>query len=152
MEVRTDSATILSWLNAIVVESRTIRTKGEGEMIIKQRLEILRQLIAEFGLKMKAVFVPSEKNMADPLTRASKKWLIKEENEVLVCCLGIKKLEELHSMHHMGVGRTLCLVQKVDPLIKREEVRRVVRNCIGCHSIDPAPTIHDPGEIGTITN
>ena len=35
MEVRTDSATVLSWVNSIVEESRRIWTKGAGEMIIK---------------------------------------------------------------------------------------------------------------------
>ena len=152
MEVRTDSATVLSWINSTVEESGRIRTKGAGEMIIKRRLGILRQLIDEFELQIKAVFVPSEKNKADALTRVNKNWLIKEENEFPTCCLGINKLQELHGMHHMGVDRTLYLVRKVDPLIKREEVQRVVRECTRCQSIDPAPTVHDPGEIGVTTN
>ena len=88
----------------------------------------------------------------DELTQVNKKWLVKEENVVSIGCLGIKELEELHCMHHMGVDRTLYLVRKVDPLIKRKKVWRVVKNCIRFQSIDPAPTIHDPGEIGTTTN
>ena len=60
MQVRTGSATVLSWVNSIVQEIRRIQTKGSGEIIIKWRLGILRQLIAEFGLKMKAVFVPKQ--------------------------------------------------------------------------------------------
>ena len=55
-------------------------------------------------------------------------------------------------MHHMGVERTLYLVRKVDPHIKQEEVQKVVKNCIRCQLIDPAPNIHDPGEIGTLKN
>ena len=56
-------------------------------------------------------------------------------------------------MHHMGGGeRTLYLVRKVDPHIKREEVQKVVKNCVRCQSIDPVPNIHDPGEIGTSKN
>ena len=46
----------------------------------------------------------------------------------------------------------LYLVQKVDLLIKKEEVQRMIRKCIRCQSIDLAPTIHDPGEIGTTIN
>ena len=80
-----------------------------------------------------------------------KQWLVEKE-EVLVCCLGIGELEELHGMHHLGVERTLYLVWKVDPHIKQEEVQKVVKNCIRCQSIDPAPNIHDPGEIGTAKN
>ena len=67
MEVRTDSATVLSWVNSIMEEIRRIRTKGAGEMIIKWRLGILRQLLAEFELKMKAVLVLSKKNKVDAL-------------------------------------------------------------------------------------
>ena len=55
-------------------------------------------------------------------------------------------------MHHMGVERTLYLVWKVDSHIKWEEVQKVVKNCVQCQSIDPAPNIHDPGEIGTLKN
>ena len=55
-------------------------------------------------------------------------------------------------MHHMGVERTLYLVRKVDPHIKREEVQKVVKNCVRCQSIDSSPNIHDPGEIGTSKN
>ena len=55
-------------------------------------------------------------------------------------------------MHHMGVERMLYVVRKVDPHIKREEVQKVVKNCIRCQSIDPAPNIHDPGKIGTSKN
>ena len=55
-------------------------------------------------------------------------------------------------MHHMGVERMLYLVRKVDLHIKREEVQKVVKNCVRCQSIDPTPNIHDPGEIGTSKN
>ena len=55
-------------------------------------------------------------------------------------------------MHHMGVERTLYLVQKVDPHIKQEEVQKVVKKCVRCQSIDPAPNLHDPGEIWTSKN
>ena len=49
-------------------ENGRIRTKGAGEMIIKRRLGILGELISEFKLQIKAVFVPSERNKADALT------------------------------------------------------------------------------------
>ena len=51
-----------------------------------------------------------------------------------------------------GGERTLYLVRKVDPHIKREEVQKVVKNWVRCQLIDPAPNIHDPGEIGTSKN
>ena len=72
--------------------------------------------------------------------------------EVPVCYLGIGELEELHGMHYMGVERRLYLMWKVDLHIKREEVQKVVKNCVRCQSINLAPNIHDPGEIGTSKN
>ena len=68
IEIRTDSATVLSWVTSTVEESGRIRTKGAGEVIVKWRLGILGELISEFKLQIKAVFVPSERNKADALT------------------------------------------------------------------------------------
>ena len=124
--------------------------KGAGKLIVKRRLEILGVLISEFKLQIKAVFVPWERNKADVLTRIKKQWLVEKE-QVPVCCLGIGELEELHGMHHMGMERTLYLVQKVDPHIK-QEVQKVVKKYVWCQSIDPTPNIHDPEEIGTSKN
>ena len=149
IEIRTDSAMVLSWVTSTVEESGRIQTKGAGEVIVKRRLGILGELISEFKLQIKAVFVPSERNKADALTRIKKQWLVEKE-EVSVCCLG--ELEELHGMHHVGVERTLYLVWKVDPHIKREEVQKMVKNCVQCQSINLAPNIHDPREIGTLKN
>ena len=72
IEIRTDSATVLSWVTSTVEESGRIRKKGAGEVIVKQRLGILEELISEFELQIKAVFVPSERNKADALTRIKK--------------------------------------------------------------------------------
>ena len=69
IEIRTDSATVLNWVTSTVEESGRIRTKGAGEVIVKRRLGILGELISEFKLQIKAVFVPSERNKADALTR-----------------------------------------------------------------------------------
>ena len=69
IEIRTDSDTVLSWVTSTVEESGRIRKKGAGEMIVKQRLGILAELISEFKLQIKVVFVPSERNKADPLTQ-----------------------------------------------------------------------------------
>ena len=61
--------------------------------------------------------------------KKKKRLDIKKEDEVPVQCLGTGELE-LHGMHHMRVDRTLYLVQKVDPLVTREKVQSVVRNCM----------------------
>ena len=139
---------VLSWVTST---GEWKNTKGAGEVIVKQRLGILGDMMSEFEQQIKAVFVPSERNKVDVLTQIKKQWLVEKE-EVPVCCLGIGELEELHAMHHMGVERMLYLVRKVDLHIKREEVQKVVKNCVRCQSIDPTPNIHDPGEIGTLKN
>ena len=73
IEVRIDSTMVLSWVTSKVEESGRIRTKGAGEVIVKRRLGMLGELISEFKLQIKAVFVPSERNKADALTWIKKK-------------------------------------------------------------------------------
>ena len=146
----TDSATVLSWVNSTVEESGRICTKGVGEIIVRQRLKILKEVIFKFGLWLKAVLVPSEKNKADTLTQVNKnKWLdIKKEDEVPVCCLGTRELEELYVPH--GSEKNFIFS---------------VKSCLSCRkgrspeygqelhqmSVDLSPSIHDLGEI-EITN
>ena len=72
IEIRTDSATVLSWVTSTVEEGGRIRTKGAGKVIVKWRLGILGEFISEFKLQIKTVFVPSERNKADMLTRIKK--------------------------------------------------------------------------------
>lgn len=83
IEVRTDSAMVAGWLRSLLSAEKRIRTKGASEMIVKRRLGILQELMEVCDLKLNAVFVPSEKNKADALTRVKKAWLgvPKEENE-----------------------------------------------------------------------
>lgn len=150
VDVRTDSATVLGWLKSVVTEEKRVRTKGASEMIVKRRLGILRELKDVYGLKLCVVFVPSEKNKADALTRVKKAWLgvpAETKEAAMVCCVGAPSVKELHQMHHMGVDRTLFVARKVDPAVTRDNVRQVVRLCDRCQSIDPAPTVHESGEI-----
>ena len=72
IKIRTDLATVVSWVTSKVEESGRIRTKGAGEVILKRRLGILGELISEFKLQIKAVFVPSERNKPDALTQIKK--------------------------------------------------------------------------------
>ena len=151
VEVRTDSATVFSWVQSVITAEKRVRTKGAAEMIIKRRLGNLSELLSEYGLALRMTLVPSEKNKADVLTRVKRAWLkAPEESEARgtkVCCAGALGLREGHSVHHMGVERTLYLARKLDPAVTREAVRQVVRGCDRCQSIDPAPIVHEAGEI-----
>ena len=96
--------------------------------------------------------MPTKKNRADVLTRVKKEWLmvpedVSAQSQSPVCCTGVLNIKELRGMHHMGVDRTLFLARKVDPMVTREAVRRVVSGCERCQSIDPAPVVHERGEI-----
>lgn len=157
VEVRTDSASVYGWMKATLSAEKRIRTKGAAEMIVKRRLGILKELVEVYDLNVCPVFVPSEKNKADVLTRVKKGWLKgapldREEEETAVCCVGTPSVKELHQMHHMGVDRTLFMARRVNPAVTREEVRRVVRRCERCQVIDPAPQVHDPGRLSVEDN
>ena len=155
IELRTDSVTVHGWVNTVITEEKRVRTKGASEMVVKRRLGILRDLINEFGLTMKVIFVPSSKNKADILTRVRKSWLTAKgvDSEEEFCCVGANvDLRKMHDIHHMGVERTLYLAHKVDPTITKDAVRKVVQSCQQCQSIDPAPSTHIAGEVSVKEN
>lgn len=146
IEIKTDSATVASWVRSAVTGDRRIKTKGAAEMLIKRRLGALEDLITEFHLKVSVMLVPSEKNKADVLTRVKKAWLQEGKSICSICCAG-EEVKELHDMHHFGQERTLFLAREVNPEITKEEVREVVENCGECQSIDPRPSRHEAGEL-----
>ena len=55
-------------------------------------------------------------------------------------------------MHHLGVDRSLDLARKVDPTVTRQSIQRVVKGCEQCQKIDPAPMVHEEGEIWVTGN
>ena len=155
IEIKTDSVTVHGWMKSVITEERRLRTKGAAEMIVKRRLGILRDLINEFGLKLSVTIVPTAKNKADALTRVKKVWLTSETDNGEkgdACCAGVVNLTEMHNMHHMGLDRTLYLARKIDPTVSRQSVKRIVRCCERCQSIDPAPTVHEMGEVSVGDN
>ena len=72
IELKTDSATVVGWINTIINNDKRIKTKGASEMIIKRRLGILKDLLKEFSVTLHVTFVPTQKNKADSLTRVCK--------------------------------------------------------------------------------
>ena len=156
LTIRTDSATVYSWVQLTITEERKIKTKGASEVIVKRRLGILRNLIDELGLIIQIQFVPSEKNRADALTRVSKSWIESMKNsakdEVDEKCAASLNLKHSHNQHHMGVDRSLYVARRLDPSVSRNEVKRVVQRCDKCQSIDPAPSKHTQGKLNVKTN
>ena len=155
INVLTDSATVYGWVNLTLSEDKRVKTKGASEIIVKRRLGVLKNLITELNLVITVGLVPSGTNKSDVLTRVKKSWLVGEsrdsddtcDGERAVCAAALP-MKESHDLHHMGVERTLYLARKVDPAATRESAKRVVRQCMQCQSIDPAPVIHQQGSLG----
>ena len=149
IELVTDSATVSGWINLTLSEERRIKTKGAAEIIVKRRLFVLKNLINELGLVITVKCVASQVNKSDVLTRVKKQWIENErsgheENE---CCAVQIELQEGHDAHHMGVERTLFLARKVDPTVTKDAVKKIVRECEQCQSINPAPVVHEKGSL-----
>ena len=78
IELRTDSATVYKWVDDAVTGRARLRTKAHGEMLIRRRVDTIRQLTAELGLSLSVVLVRSADNRADALTRVPREWLSSE--------------------------------------------------------------------------
>ena len=150
IEVVTDSATVCGWVRLMLSEEKKIKTKGMKEILVKRRIGVLKNLIEDLQLGLTITLVPSERNKADVLTRVKKSWLSAgKEGEENGVCPGAISLRE---MHHLGVDRSLYLARKVDPMVTRQSVQRVVKGCERCQRIDPAPMVHEGGEIWVTGN
>ena len=65
----TDSKSVAGMLKQIVTNSRRIKVGGLHELLVQRRLQIVQDIIAETGITLSVMWVPSEKNLADQLTR-----------------------------------------------------------------------------------
>ncbi|XP_043201309.1 uncharacterized protein LOC122370107 [Amphibalanus amphitrite] len=50
IELRTDSATVHRWIDDALSGRARLRTKAHGEMLIRRRVDLIRQLVEEMGL------------------------------------------------------------------------------------------------------
>ena len=148
VHLRTDSATVVSWVKSVVNNERRVKTKGAAEMLVKQILGMLGNLIQEFGLKLQLNFMPSDKNKADVLTRVRKTWPRVPEHlaEGVAAANYFENPDsrEQLDMHHMGVDKML---QGRWFKISMEKIRLIVRTCDRCQSINPVLSVHEAGEI-----
>ncbi|GFO16630.1 Pol polyprotein [Plakobranchus ocellatus] len=146
-----DSEVVCGWLKATLPEERKIRTKGAAEMLIKRRLGVLKSLVDELKLEVEVMYDASNENKADKLTRERKNWL-RDDVVLPSCAISVADLRSLHEQHHFGVERTWYLAKQVDAAVSKKEVKKVVRECERCKSIDPASVRHEPGELGVDTD
>ena len=106
---------------------------------------------------MDVVLVPSNKNMADRLTRVPQRWFttMKMENrpKSLIGAIHVDELnaDQVMAMHrssgHPGVQRTTYFVRRICPATPRAAVMMAIRTCEECQSIDPAPVHWEKGTL-----
>ena len=147
--MRTDSLTVYHLISNALSGKVRLKTKASSEILIRRRVDTIKALVDEYGLILDIELVRSECNRADALTRVSQKWLGKpngcDKPIVAVCGGAIESLsdETIASIHaetgHHGITRTLYFSRKVSPAVTRRDVRRVVKACQVCQSIDTAP-------------
>ena len=158
--LRTDSATVFNWIRDALSGRARLRSKAQGEMLIRRRLWVISQLVEEFGLKVDVTLVRSGENPADVLTRVPRQWLQERDRPPVkkggasaagpgraaaACAEAIAEKSQIASIHqqvgHPGVRRTLWYARRELPgtLVRRADVRDVIASCDVCQSIDPAP-------------
>ncbi|KAF0291481.1 uncharacterized protein FJT64_010401 [Amphibalanus amphitrite] len=161
IDLCTDSATVHKWIDDALTGRSRLRTKAHGEMLIRRRIDVIRQLVEEFNLRLTVVLVKSADNLADALTRVPKEWLQTPDPEPAarpVAAAAIAdprpdvdpaRIRAVHeSTGHQGVRRTLWYVRRnEDARATRSAVRAVIQQCDVCQSIDPAPVRWQQGSL-----
>ncbi|XP_043199882.1 uncharacterized protein LOC122369303 [Amphibalanus amphitrite] len=80
IDLRTDSVTVHRWINDALSGRTRLRTKAHGEMLIRRRVDMIRQLVDELELSLSVTLVRSAANRADELTRVPKDWVRDESS------------------------------------------------------------------------
>ena len=67
VELKTDSATVVGWiktvypwLKTVINNDKRVKRKGASEIVIKRRLEILRDLLEEFDVTLHLTFFQTQ--------------------------------------------------------------------------------------------
>ena len=145
--VKCDNQAVVYWIRAMLTNEH-IRPKGMSEIIVKRRLNIIRDIINDHGLSVELNYVQSQVNKADILTRVKSSW---EKKEVGV--VPPERIREVHErIGHRGVDVTLRAMQLAGQDCGREDVKKVLDACPQCRSIDPAPVHWPEGSLETPTD
>ena len=142
--VACDSLTVCGWLRSVCDRSHNVRSHSLCELLIKRRLDILKEVIAQENLTITVRQVKSEENRADVLTRVPKDWLKCVVSNPCVAIasetrISVKRLRALHGIHHFGVDRSLELARsKFGNGVSRRLVQKVVKQCDTCAKFDPS--------------
>ena len=149
IEVVTDSLTVHHWIDDALSGRARLRTKAHGELLIRRRIGLIRQLMEEMSLTLSVTLVRSADNRADALTRVPREWLRGADDEPSAVAAAaapaadrpVPTVAEVHDRAgHPGVRRTLYFARREIPGgVTRAEAQTVVTECDICQSIDPSP-------------
>ncbi|XP_043206644.1 uncharacterized protein LOC122372990 [Amphibalanus amphitrite] len=162
IDLRTDSATVHKWVSDALSGRSRLRTKAHAEVLIRRRVDIIRELVTEFQLTITIELVKTDENPANVMTRVPKEWLracrAEEEAGAITCAAPVAAavvtdgeptppdtaamIRAVHeNIGHQGVRRTLWYLRRDgEQWATKPAVRAVIRTCDVCQSIDPAPT------------
>ncbi|KAF0291497.1 Intracisternal A-particle Pol-related polyprotein [Amphibalanus amphitrite] len=174
IELKTDSATVHRWVSDALSGRARLRTKAHGEMLIRRRVDVIRQLVAELGISLTVSLVRSSQNRSDTLTRVPSLWLRQDSQPAdqrpsdgqpvaAAAVVGsevgdgggavtVDFRQAVTDVHvragHPGVRRTLYFARRdVSSSISRKVVREVVTACDVCRAVDPAPVTWRHGSL-----
>lgn len=156
VHLKTDSLTVYRWVSDALSGKCRLKTKASGEMLIRRRVGIIKDLVVEYGLQVDVSFVPSAANVADVLTRVPRRWLslaVGAGGAMAVCDVadGAVKEEQIRRIHentgHQGVDRTMYFLRRAKIEVPRDCVSGVIARCQPCQSIDPAPVRWEKGDL-----
>ena len=148
--IMTDSASVHWWLSAMLSGERKIRVRGDSEMLVRRRLELIEETLKAYSVQWSVRRVESEKKKADLLTRVPKPWLRPPVTVAIVGpdgTLEMRAAERAHDVAHLGVQATLYFARELLASVTEADADRAVRTCEWCASISPHPV--NPGE-GTL--
>jgi len=153
LTIMTDSSSVHKWVQSVISADRRIKVKGISEALVRRRLGMIRDIVDEYKLKLVICLVSSANNLADKLTRVPERWLRgikKREIGVVALSKASVPVEEIrvsHERHHLGVDRTMAILKHENPdkVVEYKLVKRVIKGCGPCCSIDPAPIRWDKG-------
>ena len=108
LAVVTDSSTVCSWLNLVINDDKRIDVHGISETLVMCRLSIVKELVAEGGIKIHPQLVKLAENKADILTRVCVEWL---KHPKVCSALSTSEVLDRHTKHHFGFKKTKYFIQ-----------------------------------------
>ena len=145
------------WVSDTLTGRTRVCNKAATEMLLRRWLNTLKKLVEEYDLTVDVVLVPSNKNMANQLTRVPQ-WLftaIKMENGPmpLIDAIHVDELDadQIMAIHrssgHPRARHTTYFVRRICPATPRAAIKMAIRTCEECESIDPAPVHWEKGTL-----